>query len=175
MQQSLAADPATALEPEGLLDRAEQAYGEAVRLSPAGSTANTIARLALGNVHVAHGATLYVAGQADDQAQALFEQAVNEVSPLLTTLTQNKQYRMLAQAQSYLGAARLYQGSIALQQGASDSARGLLAEAETHFDACIAQGDALPEDATLRDKIIGAGCRPARQQAAQALEGVGGG
>ena len=175
MQQSLSADPAAALEPEGLLDRAEQAYGEAVRLSPDSSTANTIARLALGNVHVARGATLYVTGQADDQAEVVLQGAVAELTPLLDALTQGKQYRMLAQARSYLGAARLYEGTIALQQGATDSARTLLQEAETHFDACIAQGDQLPEDATLRDKIIGAGCRPARQQAAQALDGMGGG
>ena len=100
MQQSLSADPAAALEPEGLLDRAEQAYGEAVRLSPDSSTANTIARLALGNVHVARGATLYVTGQADDQAEVVLQGAVAELTPLLDALTQGKQYRMLAQARS---------------------------------------------------------------------------
>lgn len=175
MRQSEAIDPLAALEPDGLLDRAEQAYSEAVRVAPEGSTANTVARLALGNVHVARGAALYRTGQADADARAALEQAASELTPLLTPLELEKQYRMLAQCRSYLGAARLYEGSLAQQSGDDDAARQLFAEAQAHFDACIGQGEKLPEDATLRDRIIGGVCKPARQQAAQALAGLGGG
>jgi tetratricopeptide (TPR) repeat protein len=175
LRQSEAVDPATALEPDGLLDRAEQAYGEAVRVSADGSTANAVARLALGNARVARGATLYATGGDDESARAAFEQAAEELTPLLATLELEKQYRMLAQCRSYLGAARLYEGSLAERGGDDEAARGLLEEAQAHFNECVAQGEKLPEDATLRDRIIGGVCEPARQQAAQALLELGGG
>jgi tetratricopeptide (TPR) repeat protein len=175
MRQSEGVEPSIALEPDGLLDRAQQAYAEAVRVSPEGSTANTVARLAQGNAWVARGATLYATGQDDAQAQVALEQAVSELTPLLNSLDLEEQHRMLAQCRSYLGAARLYEGSIALQRGAADEARGFFEQAQAHFDVCIAQGQAFPEDATLRDKIIAAGCEPARQQATRALAELGGG
>jgi tetratricopeptide (TPR) repeat protein len=174
MRQSEAAPPDVALEADGLLARAEQAYAEAVRASPEGSTANSVARLALGNLRVARGAALYATGQANGEARAAFEQAVAELTPLLTPLELEKQHRMLAQCRSYLGAARLYAGNLALQEGDEEAAKRLLAEAEAHFSACIEEGDKLPEDATLRDQIVGALCAPARQQAAQALVELGG-
>ncbi len=175
MRQSEAVEPLVALQPDGLLARAEQAYEEAVRSSADGSTANVVARLALGNAAVARGAALYRIGDADADARAALEQAVGELTPLLAPLELEKQYRMLAQCRSYLGAARLYEGSLALQAEDDEAARQLFAEAEGHFDACIAQGEKLPEDGTLQERIIGGVCQPARQQAAQALGELGGG
>ena len=55
------------------------------------------------------GATLYIVGEGeatDTEADILFDEAVNELSPLLNSLAQSKQYRMIAQCRSYMGAAR---------------------------------------------------------------------
>ena len=178
MGQAEAFDPLEALSPGGLFDEAETAYRTAFDNTPLTSTTHVVAQLALAHVHVSRGATLYIMGESeatDTEADILFDEAVNELSPLLNSLTQSKQYRMIAQCRSYMGAARLYQGNLALQMQDPERATGLFEEAREHFAACVAQGDELPEDATLRDKIIAEGCTPGQQQASQALAEIGGG
>jgi tetratricopeptide (TPR) repeat protein len=178
MGQAEALDPLEALSPGGFFDEAEIAYRAALDNAPLTSTTHAVAQLALAHVHVSRGAALYMGGEGeatDTEADILFDEAVNELSPLLNSLAQSKQYRMIAQCRSYMGAARLYQGSLALQMQDPERASGLFEEAREHFAACVAQGDELPEDATLRIKIIAEGCAPGQQQASQALAEIGGG
>ncbi len=178
MGQAEALDPLEALSPGGLFDGAETAYRTALENAPLSSTTHGVAQLALAHVQVSRGATLYRVGESeatDAEADILFDEAVRDLSPLLDSLSQSKQYRMIAQCRSYMGAARLYQGNLALQMQDPERAADLFEEAREHFAACVAQGDLLPEDGTLRDKIIGEGCTPGQQQASQALVQIGGG
>ncbi len=178
MGQAETLDPHEALSSGGLLDGAETAYRTALDNAPLDSTAHDVAQLALAHVQVARGAALYTLGQSeatDSEAEILFDEAVRDLSQFLSSLNQSEQHRMIAQGRSYMGAARLYQGSLALRMQDPERAADLFEEAREHFAACRAQGELLPEDGTLRDKIIGEGCTPGQQQASQALAEIGGG
>lgn len=178
MGQAEVLDPLEALSPGGLLDASEAAYRTALDDAPLASTTRDVAQLALAHVQVARGAALYMLGESeatDSEADILFDEAVRDLSQFLTSLSQSEQHRMIAQGRSYVGAARLYQGSLALRMQDPERAVDLLEEAREHFEACRAQGELLPEDGTLRDRIIGEGCTPGQQQASQALAEIGGG
>jgi hypothetical protein len=47
-------------------------------------------------------------------------------------------------------------------------------ESQAHLEECLAQLERMPEDVTLRDRIIGAGCTPVLEQVRLALGKVGG-
>ncbi len=178
MGQAEVLDPLEALSPGGLLDAAETAYRTALDNAPLASTTRDVAQLALAHMQVARGAALYLLGESeatDSEADILFDEAVRDLSQFLTSLSQSEQHRMIAQGRSYMGAARLYQGSLALRMQDSERAADLFEDAREHFEACRAQGELLPEDGTLRDRIIGEGCTPGQQQASQALAEIGGG
>jgi len=178
MGQAGGLNPLEAVSPGGLLDAAEAAYRTALDDAPLASTTRDVAQLALAHVQIARGVALYTSGEseaADSEADILFDEAVRDLSQFLTSLKQSEQYRMIAQGRSYMGAARLYQGNLALRMQDPERAADLFEEAREHFEACRAQGELLPEDGTLRDRIIGESCAPGQQQASQALAEIGGG
>lgn len=178
MGQAEGLDPLEALSPDGLLDAAEAAYRTALDDAPLASTTRDVAQLALAHVQVARGAALYMLGESeatDSEADILFDEAVRDLSQFLASLSQSEQHRMIAQGRSYMGAARLYQGNLALRMQDPERAADLFEEAQEHFEACRVQGELLPEDGTLRDRIIEGSCAPGQQQASQALAEIGGG
>ena len=177
MGQAEGLNPLDALSPGGLFDAAEAAYRTALDDAPLASTTRDVAQLALAHVQVARGAASYMSGESeatDSEADILFDEAVRDLSQFLASLSQSEQHRMIAQARSFMGAARLYQGNLALRMQDQERAADLFEEAKEHFEACRMQGELFPEDGTLRDRIIGEGCEPGQQQASQALAEIGG-
>lgn len=180
LRQGLAQPPALALADAGLFQQAEAAYQQAVNLTvTSGDTRiELVARLALANAYLTQGTVYYNLDEpeaADPAAAQRFDQAAINLRPLLAPLAELKQYRLLGQAYAYLGVTRLLQGNLALRAGDTDRGRALLTEARDAFTGCQAQGQQFPEDRTLAEKIVRDVCTPSRQQAEDALQGLGGG
>lgn len=171
--------PAERLAADGLLDRADDAYRQALVLALADGDTHMelIARLAAAGAQVMRGSAFYELGTAEDDAEALiwFGRVEQGVRPLLASLAELKQYRLLAQAYAYLGVAGLQGGSLAQQENDLAAARTRYAAARDAFATCVAQGAALPEDRTLTETIIGGLCRPLQAVAETALQQLGGG
>ena len=88
-----------------------------------------IARLGVAGGHATRGNTLFGLNTPEDDVEAAswLEQVVAETRPLLAPLEEIKQYRLLAQANSYLGIAYWHLGALAERQGGwSGTARELL-------------------------------------------------
>lgn len=169
--------PQDALADGGLLQQAEAAYQQAVALAvTSGDTRmELVARLAVANSYLAQGVAHYQLDDVeagDPAAVLLFERAALNLRPLLASLAELKQYRLLGQAYAYLGVARQLQGNLALRTGDVAQAQALLTEARDAFAGCQAQAGALPEDRTLAEKIVGAVCLPGHQQVEDALAGL---
>ncbi len=169
--------PQDALADGGPLQQAEAAYQGAVALAMASGDTRMelIARLAVANAYLAQGAAYYQLDDVeagDPAAGLLFERAALNLRPLLASLAELKQYRLLGQAYAYLGVTRQLQGNLALRRGDVAGAQALLTEARDAFAGCQVQAQALPEDRTLAEKIVGAVCAPGHGQVQQALAGL---
>lgn len=169
--------PAERLAADGPLAGADSAYAQALTLALADGDTHMelIARLAAAGAHIMRGAAHYALATPEDDAQALawFDRVEQQVRPLLAPLAELRQYRLLAQAYSYLGVAALQGGSLAQQGNDLAAARTRFAAARDAFAQCIAQGVALPEDRTLTETIIGGICRPYEGVAEAALQQLG--
>ena len=151
------------------LDADQQAVDQAIA---AGDTRiELIARLGVASAHLALGTAHYQLDTPEGDAEALrwFDQVLAEARPLLAPLDEIKQYRLLALAYSYVGEAYLQQGSLAQRQGDLPRSKTLFTQTRDAFQGCIDQGNRLPEDRTLMDKIIAGICRPYQQIAVDAL------
>jgi tetratricopeptide (TPR) repeat protein len=177
-QQAQGLPAAERLIPGGLFDQAEQAHLTAADLAVAGrdTRMEIIARLAAAAVHIAQGIAHYDLDTpaGDAEANRRLEQAATEVRPLLAPLEEIKQIRLLAQAYSYIGAARLEQGSLAHRRGDTGRAATAFRQARDALQGCIDQGPKAPEDRTLNVKIIAEMCQPYQQIALGALKELGG-
>ncbi len=171
--------PAERLATDGSLDRADDAYAQALALALAGGDTHMelLARLAAAGAYVIRGSAHYELGTVEDDVEAFtwYARVEQEVRPLLAPLAELKQYRLLAQAYTYLGVAALQGGSLAQQDNDLAAARARFAAARDAFAQCIAQGVVLPEDRTLAQTIIGGICRPYQGVAEAALQQLDGG
>jgi len=178
LQQAQGLPAAERLRPGGLFEQAEQAQTTATDLAVAGrdTRMEIIARLALAAVHIAQGIAHYDLDTpaGDAEANRRLELAATEVRPLLAPLEEIKQVRLLAQAYSYIGAARLEQGSLAHRHGDIVRATAAFGQARDALQGCIDQGPKAPEDRTLNGQIIAEMCQPYQEIALSALKGFGG-
>ena len=112
----------------GPLDQADAAYARAVELATASDDRRMelIARLGMAGGHVTRGNTLFGLNTPEDDVEAArwLEQAVAEARLLLAPLEEIEQYRLLAQANSYLGIANWRLGALADRQNAPERAPG---------------------------------------------------
>ena len=78
-----------------------------------------IARLGMAGGHVTRGNLLFGLNTPEDDPEAArwLEQVMAETRPLLAPLEEIRQYRLLAQANSYLGIAGWRLGALAARQG----------------------------------------------------------
>ena len=157
----------------GPLDQADAAYARAVTLAAASTDRRMelIARLGMAGGHATRGNTLFGLNTPEDDVEAArwLEQVVAETRPLLAPLEEIKQYRLLAQANSYLGIAYWHLGALAERQGDVGRARELLLQARDALAACEEQAKRTPEDRTLTETIIAGSCTPAKQEVLKAL------
>ena len=104
----------------GPLDQADAAYAKAVELATAADDRRMelIARLGMAGGHVTRGNLLFGLNTPEDDPEAArwLEQVVAETRPLLAPLEEIKQYRLLAQANSYLGIAAWRLAALAERQ-----------------------------------------------------------
>lgn len=170
--------PAERLAPGGLLAQAEDSQRRAIELAVQArdTRMEIITRLALASVHIVQGIACYDLDTEAGDMEALqrLELAASEVRPLLAPLEEIKQYRLLAQAYSYIGAAHLEQGSVAHRRGDRSAAIRYFSQARDALQGCIDQGRRAPEDKTLNQKIIGELCRQYQDIALSALRDLGG-
>jgi hypothetical protein len=87
----------------------------------------------------------------------------------LAPLEEIRQYRLLAQANSYLGIAGWRLGALAARQGDGDRARDLFRQARDALAACEDQVKRSPEDRTLAETIVAGSCTPAKQEVLKAI------
>jgi tetratricopeptide (TPR) repeat protein len=157
----------------GPLDQADAAYARAVTLAAASTDRRMelIARLGMAGGHVTRGNTLFGLNTPEDGTEAArwLEQVVAETRPLLAPLDEIKQYRLLAQANSYLGIAYWRLGALADRQGDGGRARELLLQARDALAACEDLAKLSPEDKTLTETIIAGTCQPAKQEVEKSL------
>ncbi len=155
------------------LDLAEAAYQQGVTLARASGDRRMelIAQLALAGGHLVRVAALYSAEDPllDEQIGPLADRTSLEVRTLLAALDEIKQYRMLGQAQSYLGQLYFLLGNRAQRQGESAAAQAAFVEARTAFQACSALAQKAPEDKTLVERIVRGVCEPGLQNVSAAL------
>ncbi len=127
----------------GPLDQADAAYARAVALAVASTDRRMelIARLGMAGGHLSRGDTLFGLNTSEDDVEATrwLEQVVAEARPLLAPLEEIKQYRLLAQANSYLGIAYWRLGALADRQGDGGRAREQLLQARDALAACEAR------------------------------------
>ena len=104
----------------GPLDQADAAYARAVELATAADDRRMelIARLGMAGGHVTRGNLLFGLNTPEDDPEAArwLEQVVVETRPLLAPLEEIRQYRLLAQADSYLGIAAWRLAALAERQ-----------------------------------------------------------
>ncbi len=118
-----------------------------------------IARLALASAYRLKG-EIYFWLQDDAEANRFFALAIEEIQIVLAPLEKAEQYRILAQAHLYLGAAYTQQAEILRKEGDVEGSRALYEEAQAAYVTCIAQGQEAPLDDILETKIIEASCQP---------------
>jgi hypothetical protein len=130
-----------------------------------------IARLGMAGGHVTRGSLLFGLNTPEDDPEAArwLEQVTAETRPLLAPLEEIRQYRLLAQANSYLGIAAWRLGALAERQNDPEHARGLYAQARDALAACEDQVQRAPEDRTLAETIVAGSCTPAKQEVLKAL------
>jgi hypothetical protein len=121
--------------------------------------------------HVTRGNLLFGLNTPEDDPEAArwLEQVVAETRPLLAPLEEIRQYRLLAQANSYLGIAGWRLGALAARQGDTDRARDLFSQARDALIACEDQVKRAPEDRTLAETIVAGSCTPAKQEVLKAM------
>ncbi len=157
----------------GPLDQADAAYTKAVELATAADDRRMelIARLGMAGGHVTRGNLLFGLNTPEDDPEAArwLEQVVAETRPLLAPLDEIRQYRLLAQAYSYLGIAAWRLAALAERQNDPERARGLYVQARDALAACEDQVKRLPEDRTLAESIVAGSCTPAKQEVLKAL------
>jgi tetratricopeptide (TPR) repeat protein len=157
----------------GPLDQADAAYLKAVELATAADDRRMelIARLGMAGGHVTRGNLLFGLNTPEDDPEAArwLEQVVAETRPLLAPLEEIRQYRLLAQADSYLGIAAWRLAALAERQNDPEHARGLYIQARDALAACEEQVKRSPEDRTLAETIVVGSCTPAKQEVLKAL------
>jgi tetratricopeptide (TPR) repeat protein len=157
----------------GALDQADDAYARAVELATASEDRRMelIARLGRASGRLTRGSLLFSLNTPEDDPEAArwLEEVVAEVRPLLAPLEEIKQYRLLAQAYSYLGIAAWRLGGLADRQDEPGRARALYGQARDALTACEDQAARAPEDRTLAEMIVAGSCTPARQEVLKAM------
>jgi tetratricopeptide (TPR) repeat protein len=157
----------------GPLDQADAAYAKAVELATASDDRRMelIARLGMAGGHVTRGNLLFGLNTPEDDPEAArwLEQVVAETRPLLAPLEEIKQYRLLAQADSYLGIAAWRLAALAERQNDPGRARELYIQARDTLAACEEQVKRSPEDRTLAQTIVAGSCTPAKQEVLKAM------
>ena len=157
----------------GPLDQADAAYTRAVELATASDDRRMelIARVGMASGHVTRGNLLFGLNTPEDDPEAArwLEEVIAETRPLLASLEEIKQYRLLAQANSYLGIAAWRLGALAERQNAPERAHGLYIQARDALTACEDQAKRTPEDRTLTETIIAGSCMPAKQEVLKVL------
>jgi hypothetical protein len=152
----------------GPLDQADTAYARAVELATASDDRRMelIARLGMAGGHLTRGNILFGLNTPEDDPEATrwLEQVIAESRPLLAPLEEIGQYRLLAQANSYLGIAAWRLGTLAERQNDRQRAHALYIQARDALTACEDQAKRSPEDRTLTDIIIAGSCTPAKEE-----------
>jgi len=97
------------------------------------------------------------------------EEVVAETRLLLAPLEEIRQYRLLAQANSYLGIAAWRLAALAERQNDPARARGFYIQARDALAACEDQVKRSPEDRTLAETIVAGSCTPAKQEVLKAI------
>jgi Flp pilus assembly CpaE family ATPase len=120
-----------------------------------------IARLTLASAYRLEG-EIYFWLQDDAEANRFFDLAIKEIKVVLTPLEEAEQYRILAQAHLYLGAAYTQQAEILRKEGDVEDSRALYENAQAAYATCIAQAEEgkAPHDEILKSKIIADSCQP---------------
>jgi tetratricopeptide (TPR) repeat protein len=130
------------------------------------------ARLSLGMAHRLQGEIAHTQG-ASDEADALFDSAIEEIRATLTPLEAAGQYRYLAQAYQSLGAAYAQQGQIRERRGDKEGSIILYQQARAALSECLAQQEQSPYDETLAGQIV-PGCKHADEVVSTILDGLQG-
>lgn len=156
-------------------ERATASYQQAIDQADAAVEPQTrlIAQLGLGSAYRLQGEVTIYRGQ-DEQAAALFDQAVQTILPTLEPMEDAGQHRYLAQAYLYLGTAYAQQARISQDHGDTAGSISLHKKAREAYGHCAAQKEASPFDEILTQKIVAAGCIPydrVSQEALAVLEG----
>jgi tetratricopeptide (TPR) repeat protein len=154
-----------AAQKESYVQQAVETYQKAVAESPEAYL--HVARLALGMAYRLQGETLLRSGK-EDQAIALFDQAVEEIQAALPPLQTAGQHRYLGQAYQSLGAAYGLQGYIRQKRGDKAGSSALYEKAVEAYSDCIAQREQASHDETLSQRII-PGCEQDKKTFEEAL------
>lgn len=158
------------------LEQAIQAYQQAIAAAPdsPGALLAEKGQVALAGSYLLQGEA-YREHADFTSAQEAFDAAIEAVLPVISILSAENQYRLLAQAHQTLGAAYHEQGHLHLLMGEPAASRVYFEQAIEQYEACIRQKDMAFEDAILRTKVVDALCIPYRQAAEAALNGLQGG
>jgi tetratricopeptide (TPR) repeat protein len=147
--------PQQRLAPPHNLDQAIASYQKGIDLARQANEPLTeiVGRLALAHAYRLEGETYSVLDNSD-QANALFDQAIQDLRLVVGPLDSAQQYRLLAQAYSALGAAYAQQGQLLQIGGDLAGSRAQYASSVQAYASCIAQGARAPEDDILQTQII---------------------
>jgi tetratricopeptide (TPR) repeat protein len=138
-----------------------------------------VARLALAGAYRLQAETLRSVSTPDvAQADRLYGQAIDELRLVLDPLEQARQFRLLAQAHSTLGATYLQHGQLLEIRGDRPAAKGQYEAAREAYASCIAQGQNEDKDKLLLSEIIDHeqyGCRHWADETEKILSSLDGG
>jgi tetratricopeptide (TPR) repeat protein len=150
----------------------QQALAEAVQ--SADTLTASKAHVGLGVAYRLKGEAYYLTG-ADEDANFLFNQAIEKLETALPVLAEAGQFRLMGQAYLTLGVAYAQQARIKQDQGDKVASMALYEQALTAYDRCIAQKEQAPNHRVLTEEIIAGACQPYRQKSQEALQALRGG
>ncbi|HTP01911.1 MAG TPA: AAA family ATPase [Anaerolineales bacterium] len=159
------------------LDQAAAAYQQALQpgldSTGYGVPVQDIARLGLGNTYLLRGVALQENNQ-NEQAQAAFRQAVQQLQHTLPAFQSPELARYLAQNRQFLGSALQWSGYLSELSGDPSAAARAYQDAGQQLNACIDMGKT-SSDRIITSDIVQDNCQPMLQQVEQRLKTLAGG